>query len=95
MKLISAVTLLALPFSSKAFITQAPHTSSTTTSLQASTMNPVGTERKYSMADQKARFQRAKDENNERYLDITTVYNPVRDQLKGMRVAVTGANKGK
>jgi len=47
---------------------------------------------RYSMADQEARFARAKKENNERYLDITTVYDPA--FLKGLRVAVTGANRG-
>jgi NADPH:quinone reductase-like Zn-dependent oxidoreductase len=47
---------------------------------------------RYSIADQKARFARAKRENNRRYLDITTVYDP--SSLKGQRVAVTGANKG-
>jgi len=31
-------------------------------------------------------------ENNERYLDITTVYDP--SYLKDKRVAVTGANRG-
>ena len=48
--------------------------------------------RKYSLADQEERFTRAKRENNERYLDITTVYDS--NRLKGLRVAVTGANKG-
>ena len=48
--------------------------------------------RQYSLADQKARFARAKEEKNERYLDITTVYDG--SFLKGKRVAVTGANRG-
>lgn len=47
---------------------------------------------RYSLADQPARFARAKKENNQRYLDITTVYDP--SYLKGLRVAVTGANRG-
>lgn len=47
---------------------------------------------RYSMADQKARFAKAKKENNQRYLDITTVYDG--SYLKGLRVAVTGANRG-
>ena len=50
------------------------------------------TDRKYSLANQEERYARAKRENNRRYLDITTVYNP--SKLKGMRVVVTGANKG-
>lgn len=47
---------------------------------------------RYSLADQPARFAKAKKENNQRYLDITTVYDP--SYLKGLRVAVTGANRG-
>lgn len=47
---------------------------------------------KYSIADQRARYAKAKEENNERYLDITTVYDG--SYLKGLRVAVTGANRG-
>jgi enoyl-[acyl-carrier-protein] reductase (NADH) len=47
---------------------------------------------RYSLPDQAARFAKAKAENNERYLDITTVYDPA--FLKGKRVAVTGANRG-
>lgn len=46
----------------------------------------------YSMADQEARFAKAKEENNERYLDITTVYNG--NGLSGKRVLVTGGNRG-
>jgi len=52
----------------------------------------MSSEEKYSMADQEARFARAKKENNQRYLDITTVYDP--SFLKGKRVAVTGCNRG-
>jgi len=47
---------------------------------------------RYTIADQPARFARAKKENNQRYLDINTVYDP--SYLKGKRVAVTGANRG-
>ena len=46
----------------------------------------------YTLADQEARFSRAKEENNERYLNIDSVYDPA--VLKGKRVAVTGANRG-
>jgi NADPH:quinone reductase-like Zn-dependent oxidoreductase len=49
-------------------------------------------EERYTIADQPARFARAKRENNQRYLDITTVYDP--SLLQGKRVAVTGANRG-
>ena len=45
----------------------------------------------YSLADQVARFARAKKENNARYLDITTVYDG--SSLKGKRVLVTGGEQ--
>lgn len=47
---------------------------------------------KYSMADQVARFAKAKEENNERYLNIESVYNG--NDLSGRRVLVTGGNRG-
>lgn len=47
---------------------------------------------KYSIADQPARFAKAKEENNQRYLDIDSVFDPT--FLKGKRVAITGANRG-
>lgn len=47
---------------------------------------------RHSIADQQARFAKAKAENDTRYLDITSVYDPA--YLKGKRVAVTGANRG-
>lgn len=47
---------------------------------------------RYSIPDQPARFARAKKENNKRYLDIGSVYDP--SYLKGKRVAVTGCNRG-
>jgi hypothetical protein len=47
---------------------------------------------KFSLADQPARFARAKKEDNKRYLDITSVYDG--SFLKEKRVAVTGANRG-
>ncbi|EOD34642.1 hypothetical protein EMIHUDRAFT_441206 [Emiliania huxleyi CCMP1516] len=49
-------------------------------------------ERVFSLADQVARFARAKEENNRRYLDIDTVYDG--SYLKGKRVLVTGGNQG-
>ena len=47
---------------------------------------------RYSDPNQPERFAAAKKENNQRYLDITTVYDP--SYLKGKRVAITGANRG-
>eukprot|EP00590_Aulacoseira_subarctica_P005560 CAMPEP_0172423186 /NCGR_PEP_ID=MMETSP1064-20121228/14403_1 /TAXON_ID=202472 /ORGANISM="Aulacoseira subarctica , Strain CCAP 1002/5" /LENGTH=279 /DNA_ID=CAMNT_0013164417 /DNA_START=205 /DNA_END=1044 /DNA_ORIENTATION=- len=49
-------------------------------------------EETFSIPNQPARFARAKEENNRRYLDICSVYDP--SYLKGKRVAVTGANRG-
>lgn len=49
-------------------------------------------ERVYSLADQTARFSRAKEEKNPRYLDIDTVYDG--SSLKGKRVLITGGNRG-
>ncbi len=46
----------------------------------------------YSIADQVARFSKANSDNNERFLDITTVYNG--KELSGKRVLVTGGNRG-
>ena len=46
----------------------------------------------YSIADQVARFAKAKEENNERYLNIESVYNG--GDLSGKRVLVTGGNRG-
>eukprot|EP00405_Crypthecodinium_cohnii_P013674 CAMPEP_0206452832 /NCGR_PEP_ID=MMETSP0324_2-20121206/20181_1 /ASSEMBLY_ACC=CAM_ASM_000836 /TAXON_ID=2866 /ORGANISM="Crypthecodinium cohnii, Strain Seligo" /LENGTH=349 /DNA_ID=CAMNT_0053922999 /DNA_START=77 /DNA_END=1126 /DNA_ORIENTATION=+ len=49
-------------------------------------------QRVYSLADQVARFERAKKEDNKRYLDITTVYDG--SVYKGKRVLVVGSSKG-
>jgi short chain dehydrogenase len=49
-------------------------------------------QQRYSDPDQPARFAQAKAEQNQRYLDITSVYDA--SFLKGKRVAVTGANRG-
>jgi len=49
-------------------------------------------ERVYSLADQVARFARAIEEKNERFLDIDSVYDG--SYLKGQRVLVTGGNRG-
>lgn len=56
--------------------------------VRAQTLN----DRKYSLADQVARFQRAKDEKNKRYLDIETVYDG--SWVKGKRVLVIGGSRG-
>jgi NAD(P)-dependent dehydrogenase (short-subunit alcohol dehydrogenase family) len=46
----------------------------------------------HSIADQVARFAKAKEENNQRFLDIDSVYNG--GDLSGKRVLVTGGNRG-
>jgi NAD(P)-dependent dehydrogenase (short-subunit alcohol dehydrogenase family) len=46
----------------------------------------------YSIADQVARFNKAKADGNERYLDITTVYDG--SELATKCVLVTGGNRG-
>eukprot|EP00613_Pedinella_sp_CCMP2098_P050409 CAMPEP_0171818788 /NCGR_PEP_ID=MMETSP0992-20121227/1851_1 /TAXON_ID=483369 /ORGANISM="non described non described, Strain CCMP2098" /LENGTH=334 /DNA_ID=CAMNT_0012432997 /DNA_START=23 /DNA_END=1027 /DNA_ORIENTATION=- len=49
-------------------------------------------DRVYSVPDQVARFARAKEEKNERYLDISSVYDG--SAMRGKRVLVTGGNRG-
>ena len=44
------------------------------------------------MADQIARFAKAKEESNQRYLDISSVFDD--GDLSGKRVLVTGGNRG-
>eukprot|EP00934_Nitzschia_sp_Nitz4_P008107 Nitzschia sp. Nitz4//scaffold190_size42200//8189//9064//NITZ4_007387-RA/size42200-processed-gene-0.58-mRNA-1//1//CDS//3329540129//8097//frame0 len=46
----------------------------------------------YSIADQVARFQKAKDDKNQRYLDIASVYDG--SAFQGKTVIVTGGNRG-
>eukprot|EP00547_Thalassionema_nitzschioides_P017445 CAMPEP_0194234952 /NCGR_PEP_ID=MMETSP0158-20130606/2574_1 /TAXON_ID=33649 /ORGANISM="Thalassionema nitzschioides, Strain L26-B" /LENGTH=296 /DNA_ID=CAMNT_0038968289 /DNA_START=62 /DNA_END=952 /DNA_ORIENTATION=+ len=46
----------------------------------------------HSVADQVARFAKAKEENNKRYLDIGSVYDGA--ELSGKRVIITGGNRG-
>lgn len=46
----------------------------------------------HSLADQVARFAKAKEEKNERYLNIDSVYDG--GDLSGKRVLVTGGNRG-
>lgn len=50
-------------------------------------------QRVYSLADQVARFARAKEEKNARFLDIESVYDNS-SELSGKRVLVTGGNRG-
>jgi len=52
----------------------------------------AGEERVFSLADQTARFERAKKEKNARFIDISTVFDG--SYLKGQRVLVTGGNRG-
>jgi len=59
-------------------------------SVQATEGSPP--DRLYSLADQTARFARAKEEKNERYLNIASVYDG--SYLKGKRVLITGCNRG-
>jgi len=47
---------------------------------------------RYTIPDQPARFAQAVAEKNVRVLDIDAVFDP--SSLKGLRVAVTGANRG-
>jgi NAD(P)-dependent dehydrogenase (short-subunit alcohol dehydrogenase family) len=61
-------------------------------SAQASLKQVGPPDRVYSLADQVARFNRAKEEQNPRYLDIDTAFDG--SYLKGKRVLVTGGNQG-
>lgn len=52
----------------------------------------MSTSGEYSLPDQVARFERAKAEKNERYLNIASVFEG--SYLAGQRVLVTGGNQG-
>jgi len=65
-------------------------TTRTTTALNMAEMSDD--EVKYSMPDQVKRFANAQETNNERFLDISTVYNG--GELSGKRILVTGGNRG-
>ena len=87
-----AAVISALLFTASAFSIPTPSMkTATTTSLAMAAFDETrgGT---HSMADQVARFNKAKEENNLRYLDISTVYNG--GELSGRRVLVTGGNRG-
>lgn len=60
--------------------------------LTMTTTDTSFSQERYSIPDQPARFARAKAQQNQRYLDISSVYNP--HYLRGKRVAITGANRG-
>lgn len=55
-------------------------------------MASSGDEIQFSIADQVARFAAAKKSNNQRFLNIDSVYDGT--YLKGARVLITGANRG-
>lgn len=89
----SLITLLLFVSQSAAFVPNPivrAFLSQTITSTVSTSLAMSG--ERYTIADQPARFARAQRENNQRYLDITTVYDP--SLLKDKRVAVTGANRG-
>lgn len=58
----------------------------------AKTSKDSSTKRTTSLADQVARFERAKKEENKRYLDIASVFDG--SYLSGKRVLVVGASRG-
>ena len=58
-----------------------------------STSSPTEqTPHSYSLADQAARVARAQQQQNTRFLNIDSVYNP--SVLENKRIAITGANRG-
>jgi len=68
-------------------------TTTTTTALNAAAADDTMSDTvKYSIADQVERFENAKATNDERFLDISTVYNGA--ELAGKRILVTGGNRG-
>jgi NADPH:quinone reductase-like Zn-dependent oxidoreductase len=82
----------SLSFASSAKRAFLPATAATSSPTALAMAEDAPTTTRYTIPDQPARFARAKAENNQRYLDIATVYDP--SFLKGKRVAVTGANRG-
>eukprot|EP00551_Chaetoceros_affinis_P001379 CAMPEP_0203638544 /NCGR_PEP_ID=MMETSP0088-20131115/4553_1 /ASSEMBLY_ACC=CAM_ASM_001087 /TAXON_ID=426623 /ORGANISM="Chaetoceros affinis, Strain CCMP159" /LENGTH=329 /DNA_ID=CAMNT_0050493207 /DNA_START=75 /DNA_END=1064 /DNA_ORIENTATION=+ len=82
----SQVSAFATPLSTRSFIAKSTAPSSSSSSSLAMS------DERYTIADQPARFARAKKENNERYLNIESVYDG--SYLKDKRVAITGANRG-
>ena len=85
-----AVALLSIAQYTEAFATHSVvNTKTTNTALKMADETRGGT---HSIADQVARFAKAKEENNERYLNIDSVYDG--GELSGRRVLVTGGNRG-
>ena len=85
-----AVALLSIAQYAEAFATHSVvNTKTTNTALKMADETRGGT---HSIADQVARFAKAKEENNERYLNIDSVYDG--GELSGRRVLVTGGNRG-
>ena len=75
-----------------AFVSIAPMRRTVATTMTTTSSTEDASQDRYTIPDQPARFARAKAQQNQRYLDITSVYNP--QYLKGKRVAITGANRG-
>ncbi|KAL7440731.1 hypothetical protein ACHAXH_004300 [Discostella pseudostelligera] len=107
MKSALSTTLLLLLCSSQAFAFFAPAAASLISSTQSTpstsysrtTMSAAAAANfdetrggTHSIADQVARFAKAKAENNPRYLDIDSMYDG--GDLSGKRVLVTGGNRG-
>lgn len=89
--LVMRIAILIASFVASNAFTIATAFRTQTTSLQMADFDETrgGT---YSIADQEKRYARAKEENNQRYLDITTAYDG--GDLSGKRVLVTGGNRG-
>lgn len=87
----NSVSAFASPASSRSFVTKSASASSSTSYVSRTTLAMSDSDR-YTIPDQPARFARAKAENNERYLNIDSVYDG--SYLKDKRVAITGANRG-
>lgn len=69
-----------------------PQRTVTAFSRRSTTSLAMSDSERYTIPDQPARFARAKKENNERYLNIESIYDG--SYLKDKRVAITGANRG-
>ena len=97
MTFISKTTVLSLLLSTSVKNNQVlgfatPQRAFTKSITSSKTTLAMADSERYTIPDQPARFARAKAENNERYLNIESVYDG--SYLKGKRVAITGANRG-
>ena len=88
----SAFSIVPPPSSTTLRPTTFSHTTTATATITRTRSLAMADSERYTIPDQPARFARAKAEQNERYLDIDTVYDG--SYLKGKRVAITGANRG-